>query len=201
MKRRNERGINRLGQTLIRIIIASYFMAASIHLIDGVHPVALFAHMRDPGAANILGSFLLFMGAYLLMCGLAVRLVSIYLALLVLGSSIMQNFVLPDAIQVDHFWRDLVLTAALILNYGTLTQRELAQAAFVREAHRIRRVGANAVVAPRRVGASSSPPEGASDREAPKPAPQPPLAPVARPASPPAYLLADTSEPVENIFA
>jgi uncharacterized membrane protein YphA (DoxX/SURF4 family) len=193
MNSRNARRINGLGHSLIRIIIASYLMAASLELIDGVHPSALFAHMRDADVANILGSFILFMGAYLLMCGLAVRLVSIYLALLVLGSSIMQNFVLPDVALIDLFWRDLVLTAALILNYGTLTERELARAAFVREALHVRRVGTNAAVTPRRVAATLP------DTKARTATPVRP--PAARTAPPPAYLLADAQDPVENIFA
>jgi uncharacterized membrane protein YphA (DoxX/SURF4 family) len=139
MKHRNTRVIDRMGLTLIRIIIASYFLAVSINLVEGTHPSLLFSHMSDPEAANILGSFLLFMGAYLLLCGLAVRLVSIYLVLLLLGSSIMQNIVLVNAIQVDNFWRDLVLVSALILGYGTLTRRELQRAAFVRRKYKVRK--------------------------------------------------------------
>ena len=148
---RNARSLNRLGLTLIRLIIASYLMASSIELIDGIHPKAMFSHMHNQAAAEILGAFLLFMGSYLLMCGLAVRLVSIYLALLVISSSFMQHFMLVETAQLGSFWRDLVLVAALMLNYGTMTHRELQKAAFVREAYKVRRAVTKDGISPRRV--------------------------------------------------
>lgn len=158
MAKKSERWLDHTGLNLIRIVIGSYFMAISLGLIRGVDQAAMFAHLLPEESALLAGTALLFILAVAFMSGLALRLSALMLALFVLCSSVIQNYLHFETLTVSAFWRDLTLSCAVLLCYSSLKRRELRKAGVLmrRNAWRIRR-GRQAVVAPRRVTLSDRP--------------------------------------------
>ena len=150
MLQRQQRWIDYTGLNLIRIVIGSYFMAISLGLITGISPPALFLSFTDPKTADLIGTILLFSITVCFMLGLFLRMTSLMLAIFVLSSSVVQNFVHAETALIEPFWRDLTLVCAILLSYTCLKRTELSRAALVwrRSTPRLK---SNQTVIPRRV--------------------------------------------------
>lgn len=153
----NERWINQTGLNLIRIVIGSYFMAVSLDLVVGVDHKVMFEPFLGPEISDLVGSTLLFFASALFMTGISLRLTSIFLAVYVLSSSIIQNFIHFHPDNVSEFWRDLTLACAVMLNYSSLGRREMRRASVLGRRAHIRRMRDGQNVVPRRVTLSNAP--------------------------------------------
>lgn len=153
MPRMQPQLVDQTGLNLMRIVIGSYFMALSLDLLIGFDPAALFAVPLPAGAADLTGSTLLLLLSGAFMAGVQLRLVALSLALLIIFSSLVQNFVSVHPGSLSAFWRDLVLAVAVLLTYLTLGRRELRRASVLAHRARMRRAAAQARVSPRRVNA------------------------------------------------
>ncbi len=141
MAQKNERWLDQTGLNLIRIVIGSYFMAVSLDLVVGVDQTVMFAPFAPYLLADLVGSTLLFVLSVAFMTGIYLRMTALMLALFVLGSSLIQNFLVAEFENVSDFWRDVTLASAVILNYSNLTRREMRRAALMhRRRTRVRKV-------------------------------------------------------------
>ena len=195
MPRRTERAQNlgQNGQNLVRIVIASYFLAISVGLIPGTTALPLTEPFLPEAHAAAAGKAVVFAAAYLVLLGLWLRFSALLLATLLFWSSYIQNV---GAGNLEGFWRDLALIGALILTYTqTLPRAERGRAA-LRWTRRARRLTPAQRVTPRRpVSAAAAARHAASLAETPLPS---------RPAEaqPRLRVVASTAEPVagDNIF-
>jgi hypothetical protein len=104
-----------------RFLIASYFLAVSIGLAEGVSLVPVFAVVFGDGSiASFLSHTVLFVIGVLVLMGIALRQVALSMAGLLLATNILE---LAATGRVDSagVWRDIALVGALVLSYG---QRE-----------------------------------------------------------------------------
>ncbi|SLN11228.1 hypothetical protein PEL8287_00236 [Roseovarius litorisediminis] len=151
MAQKNDRWLDQTGMNIIRIVIGSYFLGASLDLVDGVDQTALLVPFINIEVADLIGSTLLFSLSVAFMTGIFLRTTALMLALFVLCSSIIQNFVAFDLGNVSDFWRDLTLVCAVILNYSNLGRREIRKASVLARRARARHIFAKENVTPRRV--------------------------------------------------
>lgn len=154
MLRKNDRWLDQTGLNLIRIVIGSYFMAASLDLVTGVDQRALFMAVASPQLADLLGSTLLFAISAAFMTGVYLRLTSLMLVLFVMASSVVQTFLHFEMSNISGFWRDIALACAVMLNYSNLGRREMRRASVIarRRARNLRQVaGSGDSVMPRRI--------------------------------------------------
>lgn len=151
MARRNRRWIDRIGPNMIRIVIGSYFMAISLGLIQGVDQRAIFAPLFGQEMGDLLGTTVLFAITMAFMSGLHLGVTSIMLAMFVMASSIMQNFV-PFAPQnISAFWRDLTLVCGGLLSYFSLKPKSVRPASLIARRYVSRVVKDAESISPRRV--------------------------------------------------
>lgn len=156
---------NATGLNMIRIVIASYFMAVSIGLIHGTQATILFEALTGPGVAHFLARCLSFTLSFLLICGLAVRASALTLGLVLFWSSFITMNPEASVTALDDFWRDLALVAALLLTYQPTGTRALGRAAILRRKLVPRHLTFAANVAPRRVATPADPaPEASTPR-------------------------------------
>jgi len=183
------------GQNLVRIVIASYFLAVAVGLIPGTDASPLTAAVLPEPYAAAVGQTVIFITAYLVLVGVWLRMAALLLATVLFWSSYIENTGSGD---LEAFWRDLALIGALILTYTQTLPRAAARRAALRWTPRARRLAPAQPVTPRRVVTMVRP-----KRTAERPAPAP--VPAMEPAPPPAPVLrlasVRTVEPaVENIF-
>ncbi|MEL7258658.1 MAG: hypothetical protein AAFN80_12560 [Pseudomonadota bacterium] len=136
MTPRTQTWLDHTGLNLIRIVVGSYFLAISMGLISGFEPTALFVAYSNPMTADLIGTMLLFSLTVVYMTGWQLRLSCLALALFVLSSSLVQNFLLVQTGTISDFWRDLTMVCAVLLSYSSLRRSELRKAALVGR-HRI----------------------------------------------------------------
>ncbi|TBX27221.1 DoxX family protein [Nioella sediminis] len=181
--------LNATAQNLLRIVIASYFLAVGLNLIPGTNLTILAAQVLPSHVAEPLAAMMVFALAFLVMIGLYMRPAALVLGLMTLFASYLQMIELGVADELGTFWRDLVLIAALMLTYAENAPRD----------HRMRSA-IRRKVTPRRVAPVDHPhrPRPAAV----PPAPQstlPTIAPVAAFVSR-RKLAANLPDPVDNIF-
>ena len=147
------RWLDQTGLNIIRVIFASYFVAVSLDLVHGFDKQALFLSIFDPATADLIGSTLLFSLALLFMIGLHLRMTALTLALFVMTSSAVSAVHHFDFATLNIFWRDLAFTAAILLSYSTMSDRQLRRAVISgrRRDAMTTTVAANTHVQPRRV--------------------------------------------------
>lgn len=187
--------LNQSGQNLVRVVIASYFLAVSLGLIAGTGAGPLLAAVLPEPQAGAAGNVVVFALGWLVLAGIWLRPAALLLANVLFWSSYIGN---AGAGNIEAFWRDLALVGALILTYTQTLPRAAARRAALRFIPRARRVVPARPVTPRRV-VTVARPLRTVERPAPHPAPHPAVAetqaPVLRLAS------VRTGEPVtENIF-
>lgn len=192
------------GQNLVRVVIASYFLAVALGLIPGTDASPLTAAILPEPYAVAASQTVIFVTAYLVLVGVWLRAAALLLANVLFWSSYIENVGTGD---LEAFWRDLALIGALILTYTQTLPRAASRRAALRWTPRARRLVPSQIVAPRRVVTvvrpvrateRPAPAASAAAMASPAPAPEPTpasLAPVVRLAS------FRSAEPVvENIF-
>lgn len=125
------------GVNLLRAVIASYFIATALGLVAGPHPAPVFEPLLGDRAGPF-ASIAMFLMAFALLCGVALRLMALTLSSLVFAASWHGAFGGAGA-GLDALWRDMTLIAALMLTYVTLDRDERREAALIRR-RAVRRV-------------------------------------------------------------
>lgn len=120
--------MNQTGLNLIRIVIGSYFIGNALDLVAGVDQRAMLLPFLSFEPADLIGSTLLFFSSVMFMTGIGLRLSSLTLAIFVLSSSVVQNFIYFELVNVSYFWRDLTLACGVLLSYSSLDARGLRRA-------------------------------------------------------------------------
>ncbi|MBO6603485.1 MAG: DoxX family protein [Roseicyclus sp.] len=156
--------LNSTAQNLLRIVIASYFLAVGLNLIPGTSLTPLLAQVAPEQLAAPLASLVVFSLAFLVMIGLYMRPAALILGMMTFLSSYLTMLELGVADELGAFWRDLVLVAALMLTYAENAPRDYRMRKMIR--HK---------VTPRRVVLA----EGRAKTERPAP-----IAPAVEPAAP-----------------
>ena len=111
------------AQNLIRILIASYFIALAAGIVSATHLAAPFSPLLpDPWAARA-GCALVFALAYLIMIGVRLRAAALGLAIVMFAGHVVVAMQTSFAAQLEALWRDLALIGALILTYGEAAPR------------------------------------------------------------------------------
>lgn len=142
------------GQALIRIVIASYFIAGALGLIAGVDLTTLFEQALPAPiegiapAASVLSVLILSM---LILSGHWLRPAALLLSIAMFWSSYLEMMALGVSDQLGQFWRDLALIGALMLTYAEPADRRDPVAKLLKWKPKPRRV-LGEPVAPRRVG-------------------------------------------------
>jgi uncharacterized membrane protein YphA (DoxX/SURF4 family) len=146
------------GANLIRILIASYFIALGVGIIPGTDISALFAAVLPAPYAGLLAGGVVFALAYLVLIGAWLRPAALLLALVVFWSSYISVSNMGFAEQLGSFWRDMALIAALILTYAEPDPRAHSRRGAFRSVRAPRRlIARDEMVTPRRVHSPRAP--------------------------------------------
>ncbi len=166
-KKTNE-NLSQTGQNLIRILIASYFIAVSVGMISGTDATPLAATFLPPVQAQFVGSATIFILGYMVMTGIWLRPAALILGLIMFWSSYIANFGASSTAVIGDFWRDLTLVGALMLTYVKSAPRATQRRAMIRWTPRVRRIQTKTMVAPRRVVSKAKPSNVVRLRSAPR---------------------------------
>lgn len=115
------------GQNLLRILIASYFLAGAIGLIPGTDLTPMFSRLLPQPLSGAASGFLVFVLSYLVMIGVWLRGAALTLGILTFWSSYLRMLDLGVAGELAIFWRDLALIASLMLTYVETDTRTYAK--------------------------------------------------------------------------
>jgi uncharacterized membrane protein YphA (DoxX/SURF4 family) len=110
--------LNAAAQIVLRLFIASYFMATALGIVPGTELGVLFSAVLAPMAASILAGAIVFLLSFMIMIALHTRLAALLLGLMTFYASYLTMISLGVADELGDFWRDLTLVAALMLTYG-----------------------------------------------------------------------------------
>lgn len=141
--------LNTTAQNLLRILIASYFLAGGLNLIPGTSLAPLAEQILPAHVAAPLAAMIVFALAFLVMIGLYMRPAALILGLMTFFASYLRMIELGVANELGTFWRDLVLVAALMLTYAENAPRDYQMRRAIRRKITPRRI----VVAPGHVSA------------------------------------------------
>lgn len=125
---------------LLRILIASYLMAVSAGIAPGPDLVPILAQFMPSTWATPFGTAVLFLLAYAMMAGIWLRLSILLLAISLVGTSFMENFIFAQTPDLGAMWRDMVVLCALLQSLTQLTNRELRQSSILRQIQPVRRL-------------------------------------------------------------
>lgn len=155
MSRRNAevQNLSQNGQNLVRIVIASYFLAVSLGFIPGTSALPLTEPFLPEPYADAASKAIIFATAYLVLIGLWLRFAALLLATVLFWSSYIDN---AGAGNLEGFWRDLALIGALILTYTQTLPRAEARRAALRWQRSVRRITPARPVMPRRPQSSAA---------------------------------------------
>ncbi|SPH17957.1 hypothetical protein DEA8626_01486 [Defluviimonas aquaemixtae] len=129
--------LNQSGQNLVRILIASYFLAVSVGFIPGTVATPLTAWLLPAADAELAARVIVFATAYLVLVGAWLRLSALVLANLLFWSSYIGN---ATAGNVEAFWRDIALIGALMLTYTQTLPRAARHRAALHWTPRVRKL-------------------------------------------------------------
>lgn len=132
--------LNATAQNLLRIVIASYFLAVALNLIPGTSLTILAEQVLPIEVAEPLSAMAVFALAFLVMIGLYMRPAALVLGLMTLFASYLQMIELGVADELGTFWRDLVLIAALMLTYAENAPRDYRMRGAIRRKVTPRRI-------------------------------------------------------------
>lgn len=183
--------LNATAQNLLRIVIASYFLAVGLNLIPGTNLTILAEQVLPLHVAAPLSAMIVFATAFLVMIGLYMRPAALVLGVMTLFASYLRMIELGVADELGTFWRDLVLIAALMLTYAENAPRDYRMRSAIRRK-----------VTPRRIAPSDRPHRArplVADAPQPAPVPSGPVTPraVIRRRKP----VIGLPDQVDNIFA
>lgn len=140
------------GQNLLRILIASYFLAGALGFIPGSDLTPLTRWLLPETLSGPVAATLVFVLAYLVMIGVWLRGAALVLAILTFWASYLRMIELGLASELGGFWRDLALIASLILTYAEPDAEALKRRAVIskgrRRRIRPRRIDREAAAAP-----------------------------------------------------
>lgn len=119
--------LNANGANILRIIIASYFLAVAARLIPGTDVSALFATVLPEPLSYHVASATVFGLAFLVLVGVWLRGAALLLAIIFFWSSFLSVSTIGLAESLGGFWRDLALMAALIMTYAESGPRNRAR--------------------------------------------------------------------------
>ena len=187
--------LNATAQNLLRIVIASYFLAVGLNLIPGTNLTILAEQVLPAHVAAPLSAMIVFALAFLVMIGLYMRPAALVLGLMTLFASYLQMIELGVADELGTFWRDLVLIAALMLTYAENAPRDYRMRSAIRRK-----------VTPRRITPTDHPHRArpamtAAPQQAPQPAQAQPQPIAARGFVSCRKKAASPADPMDNIFA
>ncbi|PRY26667.1 hypothetical protein CLV78_101768 [Aliiruegeria haliotis] len=128
------------AQNLLRILIASYFLAGAIGVIPGSDLTPLTERIFSETLAGPVSASIVFVLAYMVMIGMWLRGAALLLGILTFWSSYLKMIDLGMADQLGHFWRDLALIASLILTYAETDPRNHHKRGVLRRGLQPRRV-------------------------------------------------------------
>ena len=143
--------IGQAGQNLLRILIASYFIAVAIGLIAGTDATPLASVYLAPEPAALLGRSAFFILGYLVMTGIWLRPAAMLLGIIMFWSSYILHFGPGATGPLGDFWRDLALVGALMLTYARLSPRGLRRSSMIRWTRNPQPADLQQPVAPKRV--------------------------------------------------
>lgn len=137
---RTNRQLAMAGQNLTRILIASYFLAVSLGLINGTDSSVLIVWLL-PGTISVFGgNAVVFVLGYLVLTGIWLRPAALLLAIILFWSSYLTSFGTGNDGSLDEFWRDLALIGGLILTYTQTSHRSSKKRAMFRKMRKVRRI-------------------------------------------------------------
>jgi len=134
--------LNSAAQALLRILIGSYFVAVSLHIIPGTDLGLLFISVIPAPWSGALAAGLVFVLAFMMMIALYTRAAALVLGLMTFFASYLSMVSLGVADELAAFWRDLALIAALVLTYSDKDPRDRARLAPIRRHVTPRRISA-----------------------------------------------------------
>ncbi len=146
-------------QGLLRILIASYFLAVGLNIIPGTDFTALTGLIAPPRVASVLAAIIVFSLAYMVMIGYRTRAAAMLLGLMTFFASYVAMIELGVQRELGAFWRDLALIAALMLTYSEPAPRARRSQGFLRRKvmpRRIRPAGARIAPEPAAALAASN---------------------------------------------
>jgi uncharacterized membrane protein YphA (DoxX/SURF4 family) len=146
-------GLVETAQLTVRMLIASYFMAASVGSVPGASTGALLAPLMDDPLGRAIGGSIVFTLATMVLLGVQTRIAALGLGLITFYASYLHIVQIGDQPALGAFWRDMALVAMLMLTYGNTAK---APAPPVRASFTIRRVARRAERA-RQMGAPHQP--------------------------------------------
>lgn len=111
-------GLNGAAQITLRMLIASYFMAAALGSIPGASYDLVFVAVLPAPMGAILAGSLVFMLASLVLIGAHTRLAALLLGLMTFYGSYLQMMQTGMVDILGIFWRDMAMIAALMLTYS-----------------------------------------------------------------------------------
>ena len=107
--------LNVTGQNLLRVLIASYFLAVAVGFVPGTDPTILFKYLLPAPHSAVLGTAVAVSLSFLILTGFALRTSVLLMSLGIFWSSYLTALELGLSEQLGYFWRDLALIAALML--------------------------------------------------------------------------------------
>jgi uncharacterized membrane protein YphA (DoxX/SURF4 family) len=134
--------LNSAAQALLRILIGSYFVAVSLHIIPGTDLGLLFVSVVPAPWSGALAAGLVFVLAFMIMIALYTRVAALILGLMTFFASYLAMVSLGVADELAAFWRDLALIAALVLTYSDKDPRDRGRLAPIRRHVIPRRIAA-----------------------------------------------------------
>ncbi len=132
--------LNMTAQNLLRILIASYFLAVGLNLIPGTDLSLLTKQLLPEHVAVPLAAMLVFALAFMVMIGMFMRPAALVLGLLTFFASYLRMIELGVEDELGTFWRDLVLVAALMLTYAENAPRDYQMRRAIRRTITPRRI-------------------------------------------------------------
>lgn len=128
----------------VRMLIASYFIAAASGSIEGADMGALFAAVMPSPYGQILGGGIVLVLAVMIMLNARTRLAALLLGLMTFYASYLHLIAQGVEEVLGLFWRDMALIAALMLTYGTDREQARERLGLDLEPHKIARSRARA---------------------------------------------------------
>jgi len=132
--------LNVTGQNLLRVLIASYFLAVAVGFVPGTDPTILFKYLLPAPHSAVLGTAVAVSLSFLILTGFALRTSVLLMSLGIFWSSYLTALELGLSEQLGYFWRDLALIAALMLTYIETEPRSTRKRQMFRTVPDVRKV-------------------------------------------------------------
>lgn len=120
----NRVSLDLTAQTILRVVIASYFLASGLGLMPGADLAPLVALVAPEGLVAPLSSLLVFGLGFLVMIGVCIRPAALVLGAMTFFASYLKALELGVGDEIGTFWRDLVMVAALMLTHAEKSPRD-----------------------------------------------------------------------------